>query len=256
MPRSHLDHWCLVMVRAANDAPSATQTSFRSLVLPYEGRGRDPEVITLMLPRGLSRQDTESLDRAHDVPIPRETAGLLADVLVSLAGRLSRMTRDEADGLADSVRDLVIACTSAKSRKRETADAPLVSAIIERARHVVRQNMASPDFGPQQLCRLMAVSRSKLYRMFEVSGGVAAFIQRERLQAALVILSDAHEMRSINVVASDVGFPDHSTFSRAFRRTFGFSPSEAREMALSGHAAMKEGLFQSAFEDQERLLAQ
>jgi AraC-like DNA-binding protein len=105
--------------------------------------------------------------------------------------------------------------------------------MLERARQVVRQNIALPGFGPTQLCRLLAVSRSKLYRLFEPSGGVAAFIQRERLQLAMTRLSDQTEMRSVNVIAAEVGFADHSTFSRAFRREFGLSPSEAREMALA-----------------------
>jgi AraC-like DNA-binding protein len=40
-------------------------------------------------------------------------------------------------------------------------------------------------------------------------------------------------MCSINVVANAVGYLDHSTFSRAFRREFGLSPSETREIALA-----------------------
>ena len=237
VPRSYKDHWCLVLAgpSAGADpwADARPQVSFRSLALPFQGKGCDTEVITLMLPRDLPRAETEALDRAHDVPLPTAVAGLLADFLKSLAGRLSSVTREEAEGLADAVRHLVVACTAPKRERAEAAEAPLAAAILERARHVVRQNMASYDFGPNQLCRLMAVSRSKLYRMFEASGGVGAFIQRERLQHAFIALSDPRETRSINVVANDVGFPDHSTFSRAFRRAFGFSPSEAREMALS-----------------------
>jgi AraC-like DNA-binding protein len=247
VPRSYKDHWCLVFAGPSVDADAGADprahVSFRSLALPYQGKGRDSEVITLMLPRDLPRAETEALDRAHDVPLPTAVAGLLADFLKSLAGRLSSVTREEAEGLADAVRHLVVACTAPKRERAETAEATLATAIVERARHVVRQNMASYDFGPHQLCRLMAVSRSKLYRMFEDSGGVGAFIQRERLQHAFTCLSDPRETRSINVVANDVGFPDHSTFSRAFRRAFGLSPSEAREIALSHQVAPRRDPF-------------
>jgi AraC-like DNA-binding protein len=77
------------------------------------------------------------------------------------------------------------------------------------------------------------VSRSKLYRLFEKHGGIAHFINCERLKEAHRRLSDPLETPSIHVVGNDVGFPDHSTFSRAFRREYGYSPSEARERALA-----------------------
>ena len=47
-------------------------------------------------------------------------------------------------------------------------------------------------------------------------------------------LADPVRSASIQIVAAEVGFLDHSTFSRAFRREFGYSPSEAREKALAG----------------------
>ena len=93
--------------------------------------------------------------------------------------------------------------------------------------------MASPEFGPEQLARLMAMSRSKLYRLFESTGGVAHFINRERLREAYRRLSSHRDAPSIHIIGNEVGFVDHSTFSRAFRREFGHSPSEARERSLT-----------------------
>ncbi len=182
------------------------------------------------------REANRDLELAHNVEIPGPFASLLADFLASLARRLPTMGQFERSVLADPLRDLVAACLAPRAERMEAAEAPLMAVMIERARHVVRQNMASPEFGPDRLCRLLAVSRSKLYRIFETSGGVASFIQRERLQEAHRILSDAGEMCSINVVANAVGYIDHSTFSRAFRREFGLSPSETREMALARRA--------------------
>jgi AraC-like DNA-binding protein len=105
--------------------------------------------------------------------------------------------------------------------------------LIERARLVVRRNMGSPDFGPPQLARLLAMSRSKLYRLLDGDGGVAHFINRERLARARHDLASAGETLSVHAIANQVGFRDHSTFSRAFRREFGCSPTQARERALA-----------------------
>lgn len=230
-PQSHRDDWCVVLA-GPSGAVARGSLSFRSLSRPFEGRGRDDEVLTVLIPRNRSAQEANDLDSAHDRSIAPGMAALLADFLESLARNLPSMTQQDADALADPTRLLVRACTAPSRDTIEAADAPLSSLMLDRARQVVRQNIGLPGFGPTQLCRLLAVSRSKLYRLFEPSGGVAAFIQRERLQLAMSRLSDQTELRSVNVIASEVGFADHSTFSRAFRREFGLSPSEAREMAL------------------------
>jgi AraC-like DNA-binding protein len=100
-------------------------------------------------------------------------------------------------------------------------------ALIERARLGVRRNMASVEFGPAELANLLAMSRSKLYRLLLPEGGVAHFINRERLlQARRELVAD--ETVSIHAIAARVGFKDHSTFSRAFRRAFGTTPTQAR----------------------------
>ena len=95
--------------------------------------------------------------------------------------------------------------------------------------------MNSPDFGPDALRQLVAMSRSKLYRIFEGTGGVARFIQDERLSAARQRLADIGDRTSIRTLASEVGFLEHSTFSRAFKLRYGSSPTEFREMVSAPH---------------------
>ena len=78
------------------------------------------------------------------------------------------------------------------------------------------------------------MSRSNLYRLFEDTGGVARFIQRERLLEARAVLSDPEKTQSISSIAEDLCFADASSFTRAFKREFDYTPREARAAALSG----------------------
>jgi len=80
------------------------------------------------------------------------------------------------------------------------------------------------------------MSRSNLYRLFEDSGGIARYIQRERLLEAHAVLADPANTQSISSIAEDLCFADASTFSRAFKREFGHSPGELRSAALAGLA--------------------
>jgi AraC-like DNA-binding protein len=78
------------------------------------------------------------------------------------------------------------------------------------------------------------MSRSNIYRLFEDTGGVARYIQRERLLEAQAVLSRPETTASISVIAEDLCFADASSFSRVFKREFGCSPSEARSVAVTG----------------------
>ena len=96
--------------------------------------------------------------------------------------------------------------------------------------------MRTPTLGPETLSRLVGMSRSNLYRLFEDGGGVAGYIQRERLLEARAVLSNPSTARPIAAIAGDLCFADASSFSRAFKRDFGHSPGEVRSAALAGMA--------------------
>ncbi len=109
----------------------------------------------------------------------------------------------------------------------------------ERVRQAVRRHLRTPTFGPTILCRLVGMSRSNLYRLFEDSGGVARYIQGQRLLEAHAVLSDPANAKSISAMAEDLCFADASSFSRAFKREFGHSPGEMRSAALAGFAPLR-----------------
>ena len=108
---------------------------------------------------------------------------------------------------------------------------------LERVRQAIQQNLRSPTLTPKRVSRLVGMSRSQLYRLFEPTGGVARYIQRARLREAYRVLSDAENRCDIREVAEDLGFFDPSSFSRAFRQEYGCSPRDVRMNAQSGATA-------------------
>ncbi|MHB2169855.1 helix-turn-helix domain-containing protein [Alsobacter sp. R-9] len=173
------------------------------------------------------------------MPSPAPLAAILDAYLSTLARHLPTLSPAHMQALAEPTRLLLVACAATQDVPG-SADASGAGSTIERARRIVRDHIAAPDFGPVQLCRELAMSRSKLYRVFERTGGVAAFIQRERLQVAFERLTSSSG-GSIGTVAADVGFADHSTFSRAFRRAFGVSPRDIRGVVAPARSVHPHG---------------
>lgn len=239
-PQRSRRHGCIILLRADNErAPSTLIVSPRAgLALPApawpaQHSGQDCEVLTLFLPQdAFERNEPDTALRARSIDTTAGTGALLAHFMRHLAEHLAQIPDDRANLLAAATRALVVACTARTTPQAAPMAAPVTSGLVERTRLVVQRHMASPDFGPPQLARLLAMSRSKLYRLLDGDGGVAHFINRERLMRAWRDLTEPGEAASVHAIANEVGFRDHSTFSRAFRREYGCSPTEARERAL------------------------
>jgi DNA-binding response OmpR family regulator len=106
--------------------------------------------------------------------------------------------------------------------KVPSADDIFLKGVIE----VIHQHMDNDQFGLEELCREIGLSRTQLYRkLFALtSQGPSDFIRTLRLRQAASLL----RQRAGNVaeIAYRVGFRDASTFSRAFTKEFGCPPSE------------------------------
>lgn len=237
---------CVILLCGRNhDTPQAILASpsasaaFAELARVEHDPDDTGETVTLFLPN-FTPDDAQRTLTTHILRLDTDAGpgALLAGFMLYLVRHASHLTGDRADLLALATRTLTEACTASMRLQFAPATSISTSRVVERARLVVRQHMAEPDFGPSQLARHLAMSRSKLYRLLDGDGGVAHFINRERLSKAWRSLTSPGEQLSVSAIADLVGFRDHSTFSRAFRREFGCSPTQARGRALLPHLLM------------------
>ncbi len=95
-------------------------------------------------------------------------------------------------------------------------------------RAYIEDHLNDPELGVDQLCRVFAMSRRTVYRMFAGDGGVARYLTERRLARAFGELSAASPSRGlIYAVAERNGFVDQNHFSRLFRNRYHIAPSEA-----------------------------
>lgn len=220
------DHWVLSI--PLNLSPDgglnhSGQLHWHCLSSPYEAEGEDDGTIALILPHDFA------FSQPYDLAIRPEMSALIIDYIhllhQSLPGRLER----DAEHMAVATTSLLSACLAPTRDRVFEADGPINAVIMMRAKKLIATQLAARDLTPEKLCHDLNVSRSRLYRIFETSGGISNYIRRQRLLRTRDILADETDRRSISAIAEEWGFTDPSTYSRTFRREFGVTPKEARD---------------------------
>jgi len=198
------------------------------LARPSDARTTDIENINLLLARDALDDVLAPFDM-HGLELRDGMAALLRSHLSELAANLPQLQLADARRVADATLSLVAACLAPSRDAVARARAPLEAALIGEIRRYIDRHLHSPDLSPQGVGEALGLPRSTLYAVCEPMGGVAAFIQKRRLRRIHAILADPRDRRRVGEIAYQFGFTSGAHFSRAFRRAFGYSPSEARE---------------------------
>jgi AraC-like DNA-binding protein len=150
--------------------------------------------------------------------------------------RLAAMSLDLRDGKAESAgaaSAVAYAATMALYDDVLGGDGGRLerSAAIGRVMAHIRGNLGEPLNVPD-LADLAGLSRAHFSRVFAGSEGVspAAFILAERMRRAASLLVSG--TASVKEVSRACGFEDANYFAKAFRRSFGASPTEFRTTGM------------------------
>lgn len=97
---------------------------------------------------------------------------------------------------------------------------------LKKALEVVEKNMSDPDFGIDHLLEALNTSRTHLHRKLKAITGQSAseFIRTIRLKRAAQLLE--RDSNVVSQIGYEVGFNDHSYFTKCFKKYFNMSPSE------------------------------
>ena len=98
---------------------------------------------------------------------------------------------------------------------------------MERVMEVMEHNYMNSDFGVQEFCEKLGMSRTIASKHLnaEVGQPVGQFIRNYRLNMAKEMLSSKTGNRNITEIAYAVGFNDPKYFTRCFTKMYGTSPS-------------------------------
>ncbi len=108
---------------------------------------------------------------------------------------------------------------------------PRLDRIVEH----VDAHLADPTLSTDTIAAGCAVSRRTLQTLLADQGGVASYVRRRRLVAALDLLTaDVDSVPDPDEVAQATGLGSRRTLERAMRQVYGLTPRQARSQVLAG----------------------
>ena len=243
--RDPVDHWVLTYAQQGSMWVKDDKDSFEvppgvpylwSLGEKSESERTRIDRLQLFLPRDEFRDIATQLNSTCGSLLDMPLGLLLGDYMLALERRLPALTPGELPALTNSMQAMIAAAVAPSPERVAVARNQIEFGRMERVRKVIQRHLRSPVLGPTTLCRLVGISRSNLYRLLEPAGGVAHYIQKQRLLEAHAVLSNPTATVKISAIADDLCFSDASSFSRAYKKEFGYSPGETRSAAMAGFA--------------------
>jgi AraC-like DNA-binding protein len=202
------------------------EVSVVDMAQPIETELVAARAVQLVLPRdSLAGLDPAA---AHGSVLTNGVAGLFQDYLRALEHRLPSLASSDAAAVARVTIDLFAASLRPNAATLRCARPALNLTLLRRFRRHVEQTLHDPTLTPERIATALRVSRARLYALLEPQGGVAAYLRTRRLARAYAQLCAAGSVVPVKAVAYQVGFTSEAHFSRAFRRQYGCSPTEAR----------------------------
>ncbi len=100
---------------------------------------------------------------------------------------------------------------------------------LQNVQKTIIDNLPTKNFGPNELAKVMTVSRSQLHRKLKALTDISTsnYINKIRLQEAKKLLLQSE--KSVSEIAYEVGFSSPQYFSTSFSAAFDCSPSDYRE---------------------------
>lgn len=189
------------------------------------------DLMALFVPRSLLAPHINQADSRHLTCIKSDDpyARLVRAHVFALFQTASRMTVDQGNLIVDPTVSLLGATLNGNPCENEGGEAAVRLAITTTIKQHIDTCLGNPEFNADSICDAFGISRTRLYKLFQYTDGVASYIRNRRLSFALGLLSDPrHRHRKIIDIALTVGFGSEVSFIRAFRRRYGLTPSEVR----------------------------
>lgn len=193
--------------------------------------------LTLVIPRPLLAPLLDAPDSQEGRTLKADTAltRLAVSHIEMLCNVIATLPTAHAESIIKPTVQLMASALNGSIEKVENGSNSLAKSLLAQTKVKIERNLGS-KLEVDDLCRITGISRSRLYGLFEPLGGIRNYIQERRLRHCAKDLMSPHlQQQRIYEIAYRWGFSSEAHFSRAFRKRFGMTPTEARQDVFFSH---------------------
>ncbi|MEV2211179.1 helix-turn-helix domain-containing protein [Streptomyces sp. NPDC050997] len=194
-----------------------------------------PDVSSLIvqIPRDRLPLHSNTLDRLTLTRIQGQTGigALFRHYLTDLMNHAPQYEECDAPRLAGVTLDLLSAMLAQAARTENLLPPETQHTVLRtRVNAFIQQHLADPDLTPAAIAAAHQISVRYLHRLYQGEATtIADGIRRSRLNRIHRDLADPRlDARSISAIAARWGFPEPTSFSRAFKTLYGTTPRDHR----------------------------
>lgn len=170
---------------------------------------------------------------ATSIPGDAGAAVVFSNMLRSLFGQIDQLDATSMDAVEDSAINLLVATLRPYADSQPPGISNLEHYHKQRIKKYIESQLHNPDLDVQAIAEAVGLSRRYIHRLFHNDPlRLMQWVMALRLERCRQALSlHPHSMRTIYEIAYSWGFKDPAHFSKAFRKHFGFCPSEMQKRA-------------------------
>lgn len=193
-----------------------------------------PEILAIRVPRRQFEARFGSASSAiAQVIKPLEVENKLAAALITTLPNLAgKMGLTSCDTIADHVLDLIaLSLTKTLSAMRPRVSSTK-NVILSNIRYAIEARLTDEKLSTETVAARVGLSVRYANQILSHYGtSIARLIQSRRLERCRLALEDPNQAhRTVSEIAYGWGFLDMTHFGRRFKRTYGASPREHREL--------------------------
>lgn len=186
------------------------------------------EVISIAIPRELLQEFWGPVGNLAGLSLPvNSTKGsLLKSFMISLCEEMDTIKVTDASAVAEATMQMVSSLFQSEFKQTDASKEIVETQLRSLINDFIIANLRNPRLGTDMLLEKFHCSRATLYRLFQIDGGVASYINRLRLKRCYKYLISSKVKKSqISELAESWGFSNRQQFNRQFRQHFGVLPS-------------------------------